>query len=116
MPRAGALSDAKRSNAGAIWALGATQIIGYGTLYYSFSILAPSIAAEFAIGVEWIYGFMSLALLAGGIIAPYAGALADKHGAARVLSLGSIGAAIALTTCGLAAPGPAWSSSPLPGR
>jgi MFS family permease len=102
MPRAGALSDAKRSNAGAIWALGVTQIIGYGTLYYSFSILAPSIAAEFAIGVEWIYGFMSLALLAGGIIAPYAGALADKHGAARVLSLGSIGAAISLTTCGLA--------------
>jgi hypothetical protein len=23
------------SNAGAIWALGVTQIIGYGTLYYS---------------------------------------------------------------------------------
>ncbi len=29
---------------GAISALGVTQIIGYGTLYYSFSILAPSMA------------------------------------------------------------------------
>ncbi|KRA98072.1 hypothetical protein ASD83_13525 [Devosia sp. Root685] len=102
MPKASALSDAPQSNAAAIWALGVTQIIGYGTLYYSFSILAPSIAAEFEIGVEWVYGFMSLALLAGGVIAPYSGALADKHGAARVLSFGSIGATLALAICGLA--------------
>ena len=40
------------SNAGAIWALGVTQIIGYGTLYYSFSILAPGIAGEFDVAVE----------------------------------------------------------------
>lgn len=86
----------------AISALGVTQIIGYGTLYYSFSILAPSIAAEFYVSVEWIYGFMSIALLAGGVIAPYSGALADRHGAARVLSFGSIGAAAALAICGLA--------------
>jgi MFS family permease len=90
------------SNAAAIWALGVTQIIGYGTLYYSFSILAPGIAAEFDLGVEWVYGFMSLALLAGGVISPYAGGLADKHGAARVLALGSIGASAALVICGLA--------------
>ena len=96
------MSEARHSNAAAIWALGVTQIIGYGTLYYSFSILAPGIAAEFEIGVEWIYGFMSLALLAGGIIAPSSGALADKHGAARVLSFGSVAAAIALAICGLA--------------
>lgn len=102
MPAAGVLSDGSQSNAAAIWALGVTQIIGYGTLYYSFSILAPSIAAELAIGVEWIYGFMSMALLAGGAIAPYAGALADAHGAARVLSFGSLGAAAALAACGLA--------------
>jgi hypothetical protein len=66
------------------------------------SILAPSVAAEFNIGVEWIYGFMSLALLAGGVIAPLSGALADRYGAARVLSCGSIGAAIALAICGMA--------------
>ncbi|RYE56455.1 MAG: MFS transporter, partial [Hyphomicrobiales bacterium] len=96
------MSDPRQSNATAISALGITQIIGYGTLYYSFSILAPNIAAEFAIGVEWIYGVMSVALLAGGMIAPYSGALADRHGAASVLSFGSISAAIALAICGLA--------------
>lgn len=89
------------SNAAAIWALGITQIIGYGTLYYSFSILAPGIAAEFGVPVEWIYGAISLALLAGGMISPYAGGLADKHGAAKVLSAGSVAAAVSLIACGL---------------
>ena len=32
----------------AIWALGLTQIVGYGTLFYSFSVLAPAMAQEFA--------------------------------------------------------------------
>ena len=30
----------------AILALGLTQIIGYGTLYYSFSILAPDMSRD----------------------------------------------------------------------
>lgn len=91
------------SNAGAIWALGVTQIIGYGTLYYSFSILAPGISHDLGVAVEWIYGCISLALLAGGIVSPWAGGWADRAGASRVMSLGSIGAAAALAVCGLAA-------------
>lgn len=89
------------SNAGAIWALGVTQIIGYGTLYYSFSILAPGIAVDLNVAVEWVYGCISLALLAGGLISPWAGGLADRLGAGRVMSAGSIGAAAALAVCGL---------------
>lgn len=90
------------SNAGAIWALGITQIVGYDTLYYSFSIVAPHIALEFDVALEWIYGCISLALFAGGLISPWAGGLADRHGAGRVMSLGSIGAAAALAICGFA--------------
>src|SRR5690606_37252207 len=52
--------------------------------------------------LEWVYGCISLALLAGGLISPWAGGLADRHGAGRVMSLGSIGAATALAICGLA--------------
>lgn len=96
------MTKSTHSNAAAIWALGVTQIIGYGTLYYSLSILAPGIAEEFGIAVEWVYGSISLALLAGGLISPYAGGLADKHGAARVLSIGSVAAAVSLVVCGLA--------------
>ena len=38
----------------AILALGLTQNIGYGTLYYSFSILAPDMAGGFGLSTEWI--------------------------------------------------------------
>ena len=34
--------------ASAVWALGITQIVGYGSLYYSFSVLAPAIGDRMA--------------------------------------------------------------------
>jgi MFS family permease len=86
----------------AIWALGLTQIVGYGTLYYSFSILAPAIAAELLLPEQWVFGAFSAALLAGSLLAPTAGRWADRFGAGRVMTLGSIGAAGALAAAALA--------------
>lgn len=86
----------------AIWALGLTQIVGYGTLYYSFAILAPAMAAEFEWPEQWVFGALSAALLAGGLLAPMAGRLADRFGAGRVMTLGSLAVALALLVCGLA--------------
>ncbi len=54
----------------AIILLGITQIIGYGTLYYSFSILAPGMARNFGYSTEWVFGLLSGALLLGGFVAP----------------------------------------------
>ncbi len=91
-----------RAPAWAIWALGVTQIVGYGTLYYSFAILAPDMAAEFGLATQWVFGALSVALLLGSLLAPTAGKLADRHGAGRVMTLGSLAAALALTACALA--------------
>lgn len=85
-----------RIPARAIWALGVTQIIGYGTIYYSFSVLAPEIGREFDWPSEWVYAALTIALLAGGFLAPLAGHLADRFGAARVMTLGSVAAAATL--------------------
>lgn len=85
-----------------IWALGLTQIIGYGTLYYSFSILAPAMAQEFGLSQEWAFGALSAALFAGGLFAPVAGRWADRLGAGRIMTAGSIAAALALAACALA--------------
>jgi MFS family permease len=84
-----------------IWALGATQIIGYGTLYYSFGVLAPEIAADFGVSKDLIFGLLSGALLAGGALAPRAGRWADAKGAGRLLAPGSVAAAIALAAAAL---------------
>lgn len=80
----------------AIVGLGLTQNIGYGTLYYSFSILAPSMAQDFSVSNEWIFGALSVALLTGGFLAPWMGRLIDRLGAGRVMTVGSIIAATAL--------------------
>lgn len=100
MLKASALSE--RMPVAAVVALGVTQIIGYGTLYYSFSILAPDMAAHFSWSSEWIFGALSVALLIGGLTAPWLGALFDRIGAGRVMTIGSATAAAALVACAMA--------------
>lgn len=100
MPKASALSE--RVPVSAVLLLGITQNIGYGTLYYSFSILAPDMAAHFALSPEWIFGALSVALLIGGLSAPWLGKLFDRLGAGKVMTGGSAVAAAALVACAYA--------------
>ena len=79
-----------------VFGLGLTQIIGYGTLYYSFSILAPDMAADFGWPVEVIFGIFSASLLAGGLVAPRVGRWMDRYGASRVMAIGSAAASVIL--------------------
>jgi MFS family permease len=88
-----------------IWALGVTQIIGYGTLYYSFSVLSPLIGAEFGWSPEGVFGALSVSLLAGGLLAPAAGRAFDRYGAARIMVLGSIVVAAMLAATAFAPAG-----------
>lgn len=76
--------------------LGITQIIGYGSLYYTFAVVEPSIARELGLTSTWTFGCLSVALLLGGFAAPWAGRLIDRHGARPVMALGSVAAALAL--------------------
>lgn len=92
---------AERPPVAAILALGLTQIIGYGSLYYSFSILAPAMARDLNWSSEWIFGALSAALLIGGLAAPTMGKWTDRFGAGRVMTAGSAIAAAALAACAL---------------
>ncbi|WP_457940576.1 arsenite efflux MFS transporter ArsK [Mesorhizobium sp. 10J20-29] len=91
-----------RAPALAVWALGVTQIIGYGTLFYSFAILAPAMSADLDLPEQWVFAALSLALFLGSLLAPTAGRMADRHGAGRVMTVGSAAAALALAACALA--------------
>jgi MFS family permease len=95
------MSDGKVP-ASAIWALGTTQIIGYGTLYYSYSMLAPAVAEELAWSQQWVFAILSLALFASALLAPLAGHWADRFSAGRLMVPGSAAAAAALLLCALA--------------
>lgn len=90
--------------AGIVSALGLTQIIGYGTLYYSFSILAPGMAADLGLSLEWVFGIFSISLFVGGLSATFIGRHMDRVGAASVMTAGSALSAATLVLC-------AWSPS-----
>lgn len=92
----------ERPPVAAIAALGLTQIIGYGSLYYSFSILAPDMARDLGWSSEWIFGALSVALLIGGLAAPLMGTWIDRFGAGRIMTSGSAIAAAALVACAFA--------------
>lgn len=96
------IASTERPPVAAIAALGLTQIIGYGTLYYSFSILAPDMARSFDWSTEWIFGALSAALLIGGLAAPLMGRWIDRFGAGRIMTAGSAVAAAALVACAFA--------------
>jgi MFS family permease len=89
----------------AIWALGVTQIIGYGTLYYSFSVLAPAIGASFNWSPEWAFGALTVALLAGGFASPLSGHAIDRWGAVPVMTAGSLAVGLALVLLAFSADG-----------
>lgn len=74
--------------------LGLTQTVGYGTIYYSFAILAPLMAADFGWPLERMFLILSVALLSAGFAAPLAGRMADRWGAARLMAGGSVAVAL----------------------
>ncbi|HTV69270.1 MAG TPA: arsenite efflux MFS transporter ArsK [Rhizobiaceae bacterium] len=80
----------------AIWALGLTQIIGYGTLYYSYSLLAPDAARELGLPLSLLFAFLSGALLLSAFLAPSAGTWTDRHGAPVLMAAGSLAATVSL--------------------
>ncbi|KQU51197.1 hypothetical protein ASG72_15575 [Bosea sp. Leaf344] len=79
-----------------ILALGVTQVAGYGALYYAFAVLAPEMTKSLGWAPEWTYGAFATGLLAGGLVAPFAGRMIDRFGTRVMMSLGSILAAASL--------------------
>ncbi|WP_196502703.1 MFS transporter [Aestuariivirga litoralis] len=73
-----------------VCALGLTQIAGYGSIYYSFSILAADVARDFGRTSSWFFLVFSGALIAGGLVMPFAGKLFDRFGAAQLMAAGSM--------------------------
>lgn len=85
-----------------VLALGLTQTIGYGTLYYAYGVLAPAISREFGVGIDWFFGAFTIGLLLGGLVAPVVGRELDRRGARQVMSVGSLAAAGGLVACAIA--------------
>ena len=80
-----------------VWALSVTQIVSWGSIYYSISVLMPAIESELGWSRDAIVGAYSLSLLCSGIGAYPVGAWIDRYGGRSVMAFGSVaGAALLL--------------------
>lgn len=80
----------------AVLVLGVTQILAWGSIYYTPALMAPLIAAERGWSATFTMGGFSVGLLIGGFCASLVGRLIDDHGGHRVMPIGSLLGAIGL--------------------
>lgn len=76
--------------------LAITQVLSWGSIYYSLSILAPDIQRELGWRAEMVFGTFSWSLLVAGLAAAHVGAWLDRIGGRVVMGLGSVLAGIGL--------------------
>ncbi|HVE50983.1 MAG TPA: MFS transporter [Casimicrobiaceae bacterium] len=76
-------------------ALGIAQIVSWGTLFYTIAVLGPALREATGVSELTLHAFYSAGLFVSGIVSPAVGRAIDSQGGRRVLSAGSIFAAIA---------------------
>lgn len=88
-----------------IWTLGLTEIISWGTLYFSFTVFIDPMQAALGYGKPFLAGGFSLGLLVWALCSFAVGRLLDRVPARKVMGGGSVLASIGLLLW-------AWSPSP----
>ncbi len=85
-----------------IASLGLVTIVTYGAAFYTFGVLLGPMVDDTGWSEALIAGAFSVSTLIGAFGAGFAGRLADELGARRVMLVGGVGGALALTSAGLA--------------
>ena len=80
----------------AVPVLGITQILSWGTIFYTPVLIVPLIAAERGWSISFTMGGFSVGLLIAGLIAPYVGRSIDRFGGHVVMTIGSLIGALGL--------------------
>jgi len=86
----------------AVPVLGVTQILSWGTIFYTPVLIVPLIAAEHGWSISFAMGGFSIGLLVAGLVAPYVGRSIDRFGGHVVMTLGSLTGALGLFLIGSA--------------
>jgi len=84
----------------AVPVLGITQILSWGTIFYTPVLIVPLIAAEHGWSMSFAMGGFSLALLVAGLVAPTVGRSIDRFGGQVVMTIGSLIGALGLVLIG----------------
>lgn len=82
------------------WSLGVGQLAAWGTLYYAYAVLAPSISGSLGVSRRTLACAFSLTLLVSGVLARPVGRRLDRSGARPVLLAGALLAPLSLVALG----------------
>ncbi len=74
----------------AVTVLGVTQILTWGTMFYTPVLIVPLIAAERGWSIAFAMGGFSFGLLVAGLIAPFVGRSIDRFGGHVTMTTGSL--------------------------
>ncbi|RZT29652.1 MFS transporter [Cupriavidus agavae] len=88
-----------------VWTLGITEIISWGTLYFTFTVFLEPMHQALGYGKPFLAGGFSLGLLVWALCSFAVGRLLDRVPARKVMSVGSVLAGIGLLLW-------AWCPSP----
>ena len=80
----------------AVPVLGVTQVLAWGTIFYTPVLIVPLIAAERGWSIAFTMGGFSVGLLTAGLISPYVGRSIDRFGGHVVMTIGSLIGALGL--------------------
>lgn len=82
--------------AGLIIALGITQIVSWGSIYYLAALLMEPLRTALGVAQPVVVGAFSLSMLVSGLAAPWVGRHIDRHGGRGVMTAGSVMAVVLL--------------------
>lgn len=71
-------------------ALGITVTIGYGTVYYAYSILLPYMAKDLGLRLSQVFGYLSIGVFVGGLVMPLWGYIVDRYGGKWLMTIGAV--------------------------
>ncbi|HZQ13054.1 MAG TPA: MFS transporter [Pseudolabrys sp.] len=92
----------------AVPVLGVTQILSWGSIYYTPVLILPLVAQERGWSISFAMGGFSVGLLVAGLTSPYVGRGIDRLGGHVMMSAGSLVGALGLFLIVQAATEPAY--------
>lgn len=86
----------------AVFGVGLTQVIGWGTSFSAIAVLGTKIGADLGLARELVFGGVTAMLVVGAFFSPYCGVLVERHGPRLMMAFGSVMAAAALALISVA--------------
>jgi len=80
----------------AVPVLGITQILSWGTIFYTPVLIMPLVSADRGWSMSFAMGGFSVGLLVAGLASPYVGRSIDRYGGHVVMTIGSLICALGL--------------------